>query len=43
MSAVDEYLPFGLTSDSLLVLLLSFLAFTVVTGCLDCSYREKSS
>ncbi|MGI9500326.1 MAG: type II secretion system F family protein, partial [Geminicoccaceae bacterium] len=32
MSAVDEYLPFGLTSDSLLVLLLALLAFTVVTA-----------
>lgn len=30
MSALDEYLPFGLTSDSLLVLLLTLLAFTVV-------------
>ena len=30
MSAIDKYLPFGLTSDSLLVLLLSILAFTVV-------------
>lgn len=30
MSALDEYLPFGLTSDSLLVLLLGLLAFTVV-------------
>jgi len=30
MSAVDEYLPFGLTSDTLLVVLLSLLAFTVV-------------
>ena len=30
MSAVDEYLPFGLTSDSLLVLLLSLMAFSVV-------------
>ena len=30
MSAVDEYLPFGLTSDSLLVLLLALMAFSVV-------------
>lgn len=30
MRALDEYLPFGLTSDSLLILLLSLLAFTVV-------------
>lgn len=30
MSAVDEYLPFGLTSDSLLIALLALLAFTVV-------------
>ena len=30
MSAVDEYLPFGLTSDSLLVSLLALMAFTVV-------------
>lgn len=32
MSAVDDYLPFGLTSDSLLVLLLAALAFTVVVA-----------
>lgn len=32
MSAVDDYLPFGLTSDSLLILLLALLAFTVVTA-----------
>lgn len=32
MSALDEYLPFGLTSDSLLVLLLTLLAFTVVVA-----------
>ena len=30
MSALDVYLPFGLTSDSLLVFLLAILAFTVV-------------
>lgn len=30
MSAIDDYLPFGLTSDSLFVLLLSLMAFTVV-------------
>lgn len=30
MSELDEYLPFGLASDSLLVLLLALLAFTVV-------------
>jgi len=30
MSAVNEYLPFGLTSDSLLVLLLALMAFTVI-------------
>jgi tight adherence protein C len=30
MTAVDAYLPFGLTADNLLVVLLSFLAFTVV-------------
>ena len=32
MSAINEYLPFGLTSDSLLILLLSVLAFTVVVA-----------
>ena len=32
MSAVDDYLPLGLTSDSLLVLLLSSLAFMVVVA-----------
>lgn len=32
MSALDEYLPFGLASDSLLVLLLGLLAFTVVVA-----------
>ncbi len=30
MSAVDDYLPFGLTSDSLLVLLFALLAFVVI-------------
>ena len=32
MNAINEYLPFGLTSDSLLVLLLSSLAFTLVVS-----------
>ncbi|MEZ5932177.1 MAG: type II secretion system F family protein [Alphaproteobacteria bacterium] len=32
MSALDAYLPFGLTSDSLLVLLLAVMAFTVVAA-----------
>lgn len=30
MSAVDQYLPFGLTTDSLLVFLLALMAFTVI-------------
>lgn len=32
MSAVDAYLPFGLTTDSLLVFLLALMAFTVITA-----------
>lgn len=32
MSAINDYLPFGLTSDSLLIILLSLLAFTVVVA-----------
>ncbi|MEM8947833.1 MAG: type II secretion system F family protein [Pseudomonadota bacterium] len=32
MNELNEYLPFGLTSDSLLVLLLALLAFTVVVA-----------
>lgn len=32
MSAIDDYLPFGLTADSILIFLLASLAFTVVVA-----------